>query len=158
MPPTNMNIVPNSASQKKKICKSQKPVLEVVSVLNIIDCATKIKNDICQKLSKNVTDFSSISSKNLSYCGAPKKENLIELSRGPDPVPNEIYENLRSEIEHSFQKHVQDLGNSNEFIFNTIHDQIKNLETLTSEILQVTSSSGSAISSLYRSDPRIYSW
>ena len=101
----------------------------------------------------------------MSNCGALKKENLaesllnliktcdviprssIELSRGPDPVPNEIYENLRSEIEHSFQKHVQDLGNSNEFVFNTIHDQIKNLETLTSEILQVTSRSGSAISS-----------
>ena len=87
-------------------------MLEVFSVLNIFDSATKIKNEICQKLSKNVTDFSSISSKNLSNCSVMKKENLaesllnliktcdviprssVELSRGPDSVPNEIYENL----------------------------------------------------------------
>lgn len=157
--PSSSNTVPNATSQKKKICKSKKPVLEVVSVLNIIDCTTKIKNDICLKLSKNVSDFPAITCKQMSNCGPLKKENLaesllsliktcdviprssVELSRGPEPVPSELFENLKSEIEQSLKKHVQDLGNSNEFVFNTIHDQIKQLETLTSEILKNTPNS-----------------
>ena len=38
--PTPTNIVLNAPSQKQKNCKSQNPVLDVVSVMNIIDYAT----------------------------------------------------------------------------------------------------------------------
>ena len=157
--PTPTNIVPNAPSQKKKICKSQNPVLDVVSVMNIIDYATKTKNEICTKMSKNLSDFPTLTSKTISKCGPLTKEHLaenlltlikfcdviprssIELSRGKEPVPSELIENLKAEIELSLEKHVKDLGKSNEFVFNTLHDQVKQLETLTSEILNNTQSS-----------------
>ena len=155
--PTNSsNVVPNAPSQKKKICKSQNPVLDVVSVMNIIDYTTKTKNEICTKMSKNVSDFSSLTSKTLSKCGPLTKEHLaenlltlikycdviprssIELSRGKEPVPSEMFENLKADIKLSLEKHAQELGQSHEFLFNTIHDQVKQLETLTSEMLKNT--------------------
>ena len=156
---TSSNVVPSATSQKRKICKSQNPTLDVVSVLNIVDYATKTKNEICTKLSKTVSEFASITNKTVSTCGQLKKEHLaeslltlikycdvierssIELSRGKDPVPNEIFESIKAEIDQSLEKHAQEMGKSHEFVFNTIHDQIKQLETLTSEILKTTQSS-----------------
>ena len=70
------SIVPSASSQKRKICMPKNPVLDVVSVLNIIDHATKAKNEICTKLSKNVSEFTSVTSKTLSNCGQMKKEHL----------------------------------------------------------------------------------
>ena len=77
--------------------------------MNIIDFTTKTKNDICAKISKNVSDFPSITSKTISKCGPLTKEHLaeglltlikysflnrtrfsIELSSGKDP--SELFE------------------------------------------------------------------
>ena len=148
--------VPNAPSQKRKICKSKNPVIDVVSVMNIIDFTTKTKNEICAKISKNVSDFPSITSKTISKCGPLTKEHLaeslltlikycdviprssIELSSGKDPIPNELFETLSADIKQSLEKQAQELGKSHEFVFNSIHEQVKQLETLTTEILKNT--------------------
>ena len=46
--------------------------------MNIIDFTTKTKNDICAKISKNVSDFPSITNKTISKCGPLTKEHLAE--------------------------------------------------------------------------------
>ena len=132
--PTSSANVPNATSQKRKICKPQTPVLDVVSVMNIIDCTAKCKNGFTTKLSKNVSDFSTITSNALSKCGQLTKNHLAEnlltlinycaviprppstigLSRGQEPVPAELFEKLKAEIELFLETHTQDLGKSHD--------------------------------------------
>ena len=75
----------------------------------------------------------------IKHCDAIERSS-IELSRGKDPIPNELFESLKAEIDQSLEKHTQELGKSHEFVFNAIHDQVKQLETLTSEVLKNTQS------------------
>ena len=43
-------------NKQKGGCKLQKPTIDVITVLDIVDNTTKIKNEICSKLSKNISD------------------------------------------------------------------------------------------------------
>ena len=147
---------PANKKQHKKAKKSSKtskakPALDVLSVFNIIDRTTIIKNDICSKLSKNVSDFSKISSKQLAECSLLKKQQLsdhlislvslcdsiprasIELSSPSDSVIDQS--KLESDIKGAISRHMDALNESNNFVFQTIQDQIKRLESLTKECL-----------------------
>ena len=95
--PTSSANVPNATSQERKICKPQTPVLDVVSVMNIIDCTAKFKNGFTTKLSKNVSDFSTITSNALSKCGQLTKnhlaENLLTWIKYCDVIPRPPFNN-----------------------------------------------------------------
>ena len=62
--------------QSKKNIKNSKPILDVLTISNIIDRCKIIKNDICNKLSKNSPDFSKITGKQLADCGPLKKTDI----------------------------------------------------------------------------------
>lgn len=128
--------------KKKKVRKSAKPSLDVLTVLNIVDRTTLIKNDMCTKLSK--PDFTKITSKHVADCSIMNKKNLAEhlltLVALCDAIPRSSIELATStghtaidtsKLESEVKSHMAELNRSNEFVFQQIQDQIKRLEDLT---------------------------
>ena len=134
-----------SKSKMQKQRKSIKPSLNVLTVMNIVDCTKIIKNDISSKLSKNVGDFSHVSARHIADCSSLKKlhiaEHLLSLVKLCDEIPRHSLElpsqpdfsSIESNISQSLSKHMAELNKSNNFAFETIQEQIKRLEQLTAD-------------------------
>ena len=140
--------VPKKGSKRKK-CKSPKPTVDVLTVLNIVDRTKNIKNEICSRLSKKVSDFSQITAQQIADCGPYKKTNIaehlllligkcdelqchtIELS-SPSTLssPTVDFSTFESNISDTLSKHMEELNKSNNFAFEAIQDQVKRLEEL----------------------------
>ena len=139
--------------QSNTIRKSQKPCIDVLTVVNVIDKSSLIKNRICSKLNKDLTEFSKITADQMAACSTLKKSELsqklldlvsacdviprssVELSSGPSDFDVKSFEN---DLRLSMEKHLNELNISNNFAFETIQEQIKLLEKLTNELQKTT--------------------
>lgn len=139
--------------QTTAIRKSQKPCLDVLTIVNVIDKSSIIKSGICSKLNKDLTEFNKITADQMAACSAFRKSEIsqklldlvsvcdviprtsVELSSGSNDFDIKSFEN---DLRLSMEKHLNELNTSNNFAFETIQEQIKLLEKLTNDLQKTT--------------------
>ena len=163
---SSINVVDNSDHDKKgkKVkrskkkstpeCKSLQPTIDVLTFCNIIDRSTIIKNDICNKLKIDTSNFSNVTKQQIASCSSLTKpviaEHLLNVVNLCDAIsrssiqlskPSQNISELSSielNIKKTISNELQELNKSNEFLFESINDEIKKLQSLTAEVSKPT--------------------